>query len=76
MRETIRLNWLCWFGHVQRMEENTVPKKVYVNLEKKKTKMTGRPRNRWQVWKTTSWERVEGNLTSLFIYLAFCCVCL
>ena len=26
--ETIRLNRLCWFGHVQRMEENRIPKRV------------------------------------------------
>jgi hypothetical protein len=44
--ETIRLNNLCWFGHVQRMEENRIPKKVlYMNLE---TRLRGRPRNRWQ----------------------------
>jgi hypothetical protein len=27
--ETIRLNRLCWFGHVQRMEENGIKKKLY-----------------------------------------------
>jgi hypothetical protein len=26
--ETIRLNRLGWFGHVQRMEENRIPKRV------------------------------------------------
>jgi hypothetical protein len=26
--ETIRLNRLCWFGHVQRVEENRIPKKL------------------------------------------------
>jgi hypothetical protein len=45
--ETIRLNRLCWFGHVQRMEENRIPKRVlYVNLGT--TRLRGRPRNRWQ----------------------------
>jgi hypothetical protein len=45
--ETIRLNRLHWFGHVQKMEENRIPKKVlYMNLET--TRLKGRPRNRWQ----------------------------
>ena len=45
--QTIRLNRLRWFGHVQRMEENRIPKKVlYMNLET--TRLRGRPRNRWQ----------------------------
>jgi len=45
--ETIRLNRLRWFGHVQRMRENRIPKKVlYMNLET--TRLRGRPRNRWQ----------------------------
>ena len=45
--ETIRLNRLRWFGHVQRMEENRIPKKVFsMNLET--TRLRGRPRNRWQ----------------------------
>ena len=45
--ETIRLNRLCWFGHVQRMEENRIPKRVlYMSLGT--TRLRGRPRNRWQ----------------------------
>jgi hypothetical protein len=47
--ETIRLHKLRvrWFGHVQRMEENRIPKTVlYMNLET--TRPRGRPRNRWQ----------------------------
>jgi len=26
--ETIRLHRLCWFGHVQRMEEYRIPKSI------------------------------------------------
>jgi DNA-binding HxlR family transcriptional regulator len=34
--ETKSLHRLCRFGHVQRMEENRIPKRVlYMNLEKK-----------------------------------------
>jgi len=45
--KTIRLNRLRWFGHVQRMEENRIPKTVlYMNLGT--TRLRGRPRNRWQ----------------------------
>ena len=45
--ETVRLNRLYWFGHVQRMEGNRVPKRVlYMNLGT--TRLRGRPRNRWQ----------------------------
>jgi len=45
--ETIRLNSLHWFGHIQRMKENRIPKKVLcMNLEA--TRLRGRPRNRWQ----------------------------
>ena len=44
--ETIRLNRLRWFGHVQRMEEDRIPKNVLsMNLET--TRLRGRPRNRW-----------------------------
>ena len=43
----MRLNILCWFGHVQRTEENRIHKKVLsMNLGTKR--LTGRPRNRWQ----------------------------
>ena len=42
--ETIRLNRLRWFGHVQRMGENRILKTVlYMNLG---TRL--KPRNRWQ----------------------------
>ena len=44
--ETIRLHTLRWFGHVQRMEENRISKRVlYMNLETVRPR--GRPRNRW-----------------------------
>ena len=44
--EAIRLNRLGWFGHVQRMVGNRIPKRVlYTNLG---TKLRGRPRSRWQ----------------------------
>ena len=43
-----KLNRLCWFGHVQRMKENRIPKRVlHMNLGT--TRLRGRPRNRWQV---------------------------
>ena len=45
--ETIGLNRLRWFGHVQRMGENVIPKRVlYMILGT--TRLRGRPRNRWQ----------------------------
>ena len=47
VRETIRLNTLRWFGHVQRMEGNMIPKSVLcMNLGT--AGLRGRPRNRWQ----------------------------
>jgi hypothetical protein len=37
--ETIRLHRLRWFGHLERMEENRIPRRIfYFNLEKNKTK--------------------------------------
>jgi hypothetical protein len=45
--ETISLNRLCWFGHVQRMEGNGIHERMsYMNLGT--TRLRGRPRNRWQ----------------------------
>jgi len=43
--ETISLNTLCWFGHVQRMEENRVPKRVYIYMNLGTRRLRGRPRN-------------------------------
>ena len=44
--ETVRLNRLCWFEQVQRMEGNRIHKRIlYMNLG---TRLRGRPRNRWQ----------------------------
>jgi hypothetical protein len=43
--ETMRLNRLHWFGHVQRMEENRIPV-LYMNLGT--TRLRGWPRSRWQ----------------------------
>jgi hypothetical protein len=46
--ETIKLNRLCSFGHVQRMEENRIPRRVlYMSLET--TRLRARPRNRCEV---------------------------
>jgi hypothetical protein len=44
--ETIRLHRLRWFGDVQRIEENKIPKSVmYINSES--TRPRRRPRDRW-----------------------------
>jgi hypothetical protein len=45
--ETIRLHRLRWFGHVQRKEENRIPKRV-LSMKLEATRPRGRPKNRWQ----------------------------
>ena len=45
--ETVRLNRLRWFGHVQRMEEKRIPQKV-LYMSSETVRLRGRPRNRWQ----------------------------
>jgi len=45
--ETIRVNRLRWFEHVQRMEENRIPKRVLC-MNWGTTKLRRRRRNRWQ----------------------------
>jgi hypothetical protein len=45
--ETIRVHRLRWFGHVQRMEENKIHKRV-LSMKLEATRPRGRPRNRWQ----------------------------
>jgi hypothetical protein len=45
--ETIRLNRLHWFGHVLRMEDSRISKRVlYMNLGA--TRLRDRQRNMWQ----------------------------
>jgi hypothetical protein len=45
--ETIRVHRLRRFGHVQRLEENRIPKKV-LSMKVDATRPKCRPRNRWQ----------------------------
>ena len=55
--ETIKLNRLRWFGHVQRMEENGIPQKVlYINLEA--IRLRSRPWNRWQDEVREEWKKL------------------
>jgi hypothetical protein len=61
---TVRLHRLHRFGHVQRMEECRIPKRVLcMNFDT--TSLRGRPRNRWQDevrerWKNNWWRKVAG----------------
>jgi hypothetical protein len=45
-RETYKM-YLVLHGHVQRMEENRITKRV-LSMKLEATRPTGRPRNRWQ----------------------------
>jgi hypothetical protein len=45
---TVKLNRLCWFGHVQGLEENIIPKRVLLYMTLETTRLGGRPRNSWQ----------------------------
>jgi hypothetical protein len=45
--ETLRLNRLRWFGHVQRMEDNRIAKRA-LRLNLGTIRLRSRPRNRWQ----------------------------
>ena len=55
--ETIRLNRLQWSGHVQNMEENRIPKRV-LYMPMATTRLTGRPRNRWQDEVREEWKKL------------------
>ncbi|XP_030748221.1 uncharacterized protein LOC115876551 [Sitophilus oryzae] len=45
--EDIKINQLRWYGHVQRMEENRIPKKI-LNWTPKGKRKRGRPRRSWR----------------------------
>jgi hypothetical protein len=57
--ETIRVHRLRWFGHVQRMEENRIPKRV-LSMKLEATRPRGSPRNRWQDEVSEDGRRVGG----------------
>ena len=38
---------ISWLGHLERMEEDRMPKKIFTQ-ELKGTRRRGRPRNRWK----------------------------
>ena len=64
--EAIRLNTLCWFGHVQRMEENRIPKSFKYEFgnnkaERQTEKQMARQSN--EGWKTSWWNWGEGKST-------------
>ncbi|XP_030752880.1 uncharacterized protein LOC115879957 [Sitophilus oryzae] len=46
--EDIKINQLRWYGHVQRMEENRIPKKILNWTPQGKRKRGGIPRWSWR----------------------------
>ena len=43
----VRNEWICWLGHLERMEEDRMPKKTFTQ-ELEGMRRRGRPRKRWK----------------------------
>ena len=65
---TIKINRLRWLGHVQRMNENRIPKKL-MNTKTEGKRSAGRPKARWydaalanlRTIKVTSWQTLAAD---------------
>ena len=55
--ETIRLNRLCWFGHVQRMEENIIPRNKWQDEMRKDGRLAGGIGWRERVHNREEWKK-------------------
>jgi len=53
----IKGQWISWLGHLERMDEDRMPKKIFTQ-ELEGTRRRGRPRKRWK-------EEVERDLQVL-----------
>ena len=62
--ETIRLNRLCWFGHVQRVEGNRIHERILdMNFGKNKIERQNKKqmaRGSERGWKNSWWRRLGG----------------